>query len=141
MTGKTLRAAPVLAVLSLITACSTSTVTVHSASSSSAAAESSAASSAPAAPASPGYPQQAADEALCSTYNSDSTPGDLQAIAQAVAQAGSSVTPVLAHDMLTVVNNPGTVAQDEHNMVYVALDCGMVSAGEPPVEMNKSGGG
>ncbi len=60
------------------------------------------ASSAPTAtapPSSSGYPQQAADEALCSAYQSDSTSGDLQAMAQAVQQAGNSVSPVLAHDI------------------------------------------
>lgn len=97
-------------------------------------------SSAPTAtPFSSGYPQQSADEALCSTYQSDSTSGDLQAMAQAVQQAGSSVSPVLAHDIMNVVNNPGSLSQDEHNMVYVAMDCGVVAAGEQPFELNKQG--
>ncbi len=86
--------------------------------------------------ASSGYPQQAADEALCNQYQADSASGDLQAMAQAVAQAGS-VSPALAHDIMNVVNNPGSVAQDERNMVYVAMDCGVVSAGKPPVELRK----
>lgn len=96
-----------------------------------------AAPTATAPPSSSGYPQQAADKALCSAYQSDSTSGDLQAMAQAVQQAGSSVSPVLAHDIMNVVNNPGSVSQDEHNMIYVAMDCGVVAAGKPPVELNK----
>lgn len=100
-------------------------------------------SSSPAATATPsnsGYPQQAADQALCSAYQSDSTSGDFQAIAQAVQQAGSSVTPALANDMLNVVNNPGSVSQDEHNMIYVAMDCALVHVGKQPVELNKAAG-
>lgn len=95
------------------------------------------ASAATALPSSSGYPQQAADEALCSAYQTDSTSGDLQAMAQAVQQAGNSVSPVLAHDIMNVVNNPGSVSQDEHNMIFVAMDCGVIAAGKPPVELNK----
>jgi hypothetical protein len=58
-------------------------------------------------------------------------------MAQAVQQAGCSVSPVLANDIMNVVNNSGSVSQDEHNMVYVAMDCGEVAAGKQPVELNK----
>lgn len=122
-----------LAAVALLTACAKTTAVTPAASSS--AAPSSAAAATPAS--SPGYPQQAADQALCAAYNSGSASDDFQAIAQAVQQAGSSVTPALANDMLNVVNNPGSVSQDEHNMVYVAMDCALVHVGKQPVELNK----
>lgn len=98
---------------------------------------STAAAPATTAPPPSGYPQQAADMALCSQYNSDTSSGNFQALTQDVAQAGS-VSPVLAHDILTVVNNAGSVSQDEKNMVYVIMDCALVQVGKQPVtELDK----
>ena len=97
------------------------------------------ASPAPAAPSVSGYPQQAADQALCNTYQTDIASGDLLDLGQAVQQAEGSVTPSLANDMLIVVNNPGTVSQDEKNMIYVGMDCALVHVGKPPAEMNTGG--
>jgi hypothetical protein len=140
MNSKTtiLGVALVLAALS-IAGCGSSTPKTAPSAASHSSRSSSSAPTATVTPFSSGYPQQAADEALCSTYQSDSTSGDLQAMAQAVQQAGSPVSPVLAHDIMNVVNNPGSLSQDEHNMVYVAMDCGVVAAGKQPVELNKQG--
>jgi hypothetical protein len=100
--------------------------------------------SAPATPTAPtpsasssGYPQEAADQALCTTYQTLIPSGDIEGIQAAVAEAGDTVTPSLAADMLRVANTNGTIQQDEQNQVYVAMDCGIVSAGRQPVELNK----
>ena len=106
------------------------------------------ASTAPAKPASPpasspgksaAYPDQAADKALCSTFNTDMTAGDTTDIQTALDQAGGSVSPGLAKDVQVVVNNPGSVSQDEKNQLNVAMDCGLVDAGKAPPAQGFSG--
>jgi hypothetical protein len=95
-------------------------------------------SSAPASTsASSGYPQEAADKQLCAEWNTDSAQGDLQAVAEAAQQAEGSASPALMNDILYAENNPGTIQQDEQNDVYIAMDCAIVAAGRPPVELRK----
>jgi hypothetical protein len=84
--------------------------------------------------ASSGYPQEAADKALCTTYQTLIQSGDSEGIRAAVAKAGSTVTTSLATDMLRAANGT-SFQQDEQNQVYVAMDCGIVAAGRQPVEL------
>jgi hypothetical protein len=78
------------------------------------------------------YPEQAADKALCSTYNSDIANGDTYDLGQALQQAQGTVSPKLADDIAVVVNESGTVQQDLINQVHVAEDCAVASVGVPP---------
>jgi hypothetical protein len=79
--------------------------------------------------ASSGYPQEAADKALCTTYQSLSQNGDFADIPVAVASADGSVTQNLAD----VMSRQGTtLQQDEQNDVLVAANCALVSVGKSP---------
>ena len=84
-----------------------------------------------AAPKSATYADQAADKALCGTYNTDIKTGDTASIEAALQQAGGSVSPGLAKDMQVVVTG-GSVSQDVKNQVNVAMDCGLADAGTAP---------
>jgi hypothetical protein len=98
------------------------------------------ASSAPAAaPKSAAYPDQAADKALCATFNTDIKNGDTPSIQAALQQAGGSVSPGLAKDVQAVVDETGTVSQDTITQVHVAMDCGLVDAGKAPPAQGFSG--
>jgi hypothetical protein len=83
-----------------------------------------------------GYPQQVADQALCTSYENLVQSGDTEGIASAVAGAGSTVTQSLATDMLRAASGT-TLQQDDQNQVYVAMDCGIVSAGRQPIELRQ----
>jgi hypothetical protein len=113
----------VIAALALAGCASTST---SSSSTSAAPAHSTAA--APSASSS-GYPQEAADKALCTTYQSLSQNGDLAGIPVAVASADGSVTQNLTDVMSRQAT---TLQQDEQNDVLVAENCALVSVGKPP---------
>jgi hypothetical protein len=78
------------------------------------------------------YPEQKADMALCTTYNSDIANGDTFDIGQALQQAQGTVSPKLANDVGVVVNENGTLQQDEQNQVYVAFDCALAKNGVRP---------
>ncbi len=84
-----------------------------------------------------GYPQQAPDEALCNQYNADSASGIFRRWPRRCRWRAVPPSPVLAHNIMNVVNNPGSLSQDEHNMIDVAMDCGELYADKPPVELNK----
>jgi hypothetical protein len=77
------------------------------------------------------YPNQAADAALCKTFNTDITSGDTYDIQTALQQAAGLVSPKLARDIQAVVNGT-TFQQDLHAQVKVAIDCGLVQAGVSP---------
>jgi hypothetical protein len=80
-------------------------------------------------PSATGYPKEAADKALCATYQSLSQNGDFAGIPVAVASADGSVTENLAN----VLSRQGpTLQQDEKNDVLVAENCALVSVGKPP---------
>ena len=83
-----------------------------------------------------GYAQQVADQALCTSYENLVQSGDTEGIASAVAGAGSTVTQSLATDMLRAASGT-TLQQDDQNQVYVAMDCGIVSAGRQPIELRQ----
>lgn len=117
----------VIAALALAGCASTSSITSAAPAHSTAAAPSASSSV---------YPQEAADQALCTTYQTLIQSGDTEGIQAAVAEAGSTVTPSLAADMLRVANTNGTLQQDEQSQVYVAMDCGIVAAGRQPVELD-----
>lgn len=68
------------------------------------------------------YPAQAADETLCTTFNTDMTSGDTTDVATALQQAGGSVSSGLAKDVGVVANESGTVSQDVTNQLHVAMD-------------------
>lgn len=88
-------------------------------------------------PSATGYPDRAADQTLCNAYHTDSNSGDWQDLGQAVQQAEGSVTSTLADDILNVVNNQGSLHQDEQDMLYVTMDCALVQVGKQPVELRK----
>jgi hypothetical protein len=80
-------------------------------------------------PSATGYPEEAADKALCATYQSLSKNGDFAGIPVAVASADGSVTKNLAD----VMSRQGTtLQQDMQNDVLVAENCALVSVGTPP---------
>jgi hypothetical protein len=80
-------------------------------------------------PGATGYPNEAADKALCATYQSLSQSGDFADIPVAVASADGSVTQNLAD----VMSRQGTtLQQDEQNDVLVAINCALVNVGKPP---------
>lgn len=81
-----------------------------------------------------GYPKEAADTALCATYQALTQGGDFPGVRDAVAGAGSTVTRVLATDMLRVADETGTIQQDEMTLIRVDEDCAIAQAGSPPVE-------
>jgi hypothetical protein len=87
-----------------------------------------------AAPASPvrTYPGQAADAALCKTYNSDIQSGDMYDIGLALQQAQGTVSPKLGNDIQVVENENGTLQQDMQNQLAVTFDCALVKNGVPP---------
>ena len=124
-----------------VTACASSSSSAPNAARASAvttsAAASRAATATAAAPSATSYPDQAADQALCNTYQSDIAEGDWQDLAQAVQQAEGSVTPALASDVMNVANGQGSVQQDTQHMVYVSMDCALVQAGKQPVNLHK----
>ncbi len=88
--------------------------------------------SAPAAPKSATYPDQAADKALCATFNADMKTGDTASVQAALDQAGGSVSPGLAKDIQAVTSENGTVQQDEATQLNVVMDCALVDAGKAP---------
>lgn len=77
------------------------------------------------------YPDQAADTALCTTYNADIQTGDTYDIGQALQQAEGTVSTKLATDIQTVVNG-GSLQTDLKNQVAVAFDCALAKNGVPP---------
>lgn len=77
------------------------------------------------------YPDEAADAALCKTYNADISNGDTYDIGTALQQAGGSVSPKLAQDIQAVVNG-GTLQQDMQTQLKVAVDCALVKVGVSP---------
>ena len=91
-------------------------------------------SASPAASASPvrTYPEQAADTALCNTYNTDIQTGDNYDIGQALQQALGTVSPKLASDIQVLVNTNGTLQQDMQNQIAVSQDCALAEAGVQP---------
>jgi hypothetical protein len=88
----------------------------------------------PTAPASPvrTYPEQAADTALCNTYNTDIQTGDTYDIGQALQQALGNVSPKLASDIQVLVNTNGTLQQDMQNQIAVSQDCALAETGVQP---------
>ena len=122
---------------SVLAACGSSTppaVTIHGTGTAAAPAKSQSASPGK----STGYPDQAADEALCGTYNTDIKNGDAASIEAALQQAGGSVSPGLATDMQAVVNG-SSLSQDLENQVNVAMDCALVAVGKSPPAQGFSG--
>jgi hypothetical protein len=77
------------------------------------------------------YANQAADAALCKTYNADITNGDTYDIQTALQQAAGSVSPKLARDIQAVVNGT-TMQQDLNAQIKVAMDCALAQAGKSP---------
>jgi hypothetical protein len=78
------------------------------------------------------YPEQAADTALCNTFNTDIKTGDTYDIGQAFQQAQGTVSPKLASDIQVLVNKSGTLQQDMKNQLSVMFDCALVKNGVRP---------
>jgi hypothetical protein len=78
------------------------------------------------------YPGQAADAALCRTYNADMQAGDLYDLGNALQLAQGNVSPKLADDIATVVNSNGSLQQDMQNQLAVTEDCALVVNGVQP---------
>lgn len=77
------------------------------------------------------YPDQAADAALCKTYNADISSSDTYDIQMALQQADGSASPKLARDIQAVVNGT-TLQQDTQAQVKAAMDCALVKMGVSP---------
>jgi hypothetical protein len=85
-----------------------------------------------------GYPAEAADKALCTTYNADIKSGDTASIQAALDQADGSVSPGLAKDVQAIVDG-SSLSQDMTNQIHVAMDCALVSVGKAPPAQGFSG--
>ncbi len=99
------------------------------------------ASTAPAAPSAPAkpkpaaaYPAEAADKALCATFNA----GDTASIQAALDQAGGSVSPGLAKDVQAALDG-SSYSQDVTAQIHVHMDCALVSVGKAPPAQGFSG--
>jgi hypothetical protein len=80
------------------------------------------------------YPDQAADTALCNTYNTDIQTGDTYDIGQALQRAEGTVSPKLARDIQTLVMNSSSanLQTDLKNQVVITFDCALVKNGVSP---------
>jgi hypothetical protein len=87
-----------------------------------------------AAPKSAAYPAQAADKALCATFNAD----DTASIQAALDRAGGSVSPGLAKDVQAALDG-SSYSQDVTAQIHVHMDCALVSAGKAPPAQGFSG--
>lgn len=76
-------------------------------------------------------PQMQADKAMCKTFNANIGNGGGFLIAQALQNAGSTVSPRLRRDMMKAVNGT-TLHGDLIAQVHVTMDCAMVHVGRTP---------
>jgi hypothetical protein len=87
-----------------------------------------------AAPKSAAYPAQAANKALCATFNA----GDTASIQAALDQAGGSVSLGLAKDVQAALDG-SSYSQDVTAQIHVHMDCALVSVGKAPPTQGFSG--
>jgi hypothetical protein len=77
------------------------------------------------------YPDQAADVALCDTFNADIQTGDTYDIGAALQQAAGTISPKLAGDIQAVVNG-GSLQQDLMSQLHATQDCALAKVGVQP---------
>lgn len=77
------------------------------------------------------YPGQAADVALCNTFNTHIQTGDAYDIGVALQQAAGTISPKLATDVQAVMNG-GSLHQDLIRQIHVIGDCALAKVGVQP---------